>query len=147
MKRLTAFLACLGLAAVAGCAASPTEPFPSAPYTQTDLRIGTGPEVTAGMRARVYYSGWLYDPGRPDSKGGQFDSNVGQNAPLEFTVGVGQVIQGWEQGLPGMRVGGLRRLVIPPSLGYGAIRQGPIPPYSTLVFDVELVGLAQPEPE
>jgi FKBP-type peptidyl-prolyl cis-trans isomerase FkpA len=145
VKRLTVFVACLSLAVTAaGCGSSPTEPVSSPAYSQVDLRVGTGVEATNGLLARVYYTGWLYDPSRPDSKGLQFDSNVGTDQVFEFTVGIGQVIQGWDRGLAGMRVGGVRRLIIPPSQGYGPVRNGPIPPYATLVFDIELIGLVEP---
>jgi FKBP-type peptidyl-prolyl cis-trans isomerase FkpA len=144
VKRLTVLLASLALAATAGCGSSPTEPVSSPAYSQVDLRVGTGVEAANGLLARVYYTGWLYDPARPDSKGLQFDSNVGTDQVFEFTVGVGQVIEGWDRGLAGMRVGGIRRLIIPPSQGYGAVRNGPIPPYATLVFDIELIGLGEP---
>ena len=86
----------------------------------------------------VNYTGWLYDASKLDSKGLQFDSSIG-GQPFAFTLGAGQVIQGWDQGVPGMKVGGIRRLVIPPSLAYGAVRYGPIPPDATLVFDISLV--------
>ena len=86
----------------------------------------------------VNYTGWLYDPTKPDQKGLVFDTSIGQT-PFTFTLGAGQVIKGWDVGVPGMNVGGVRRLVIPPSLGYGASRSGPIPPNSTLVFEIELV--------
>jgi FKBP-type peptidyl-prolyl cis-trans isomerase FkpA len=88
----------------------------------------------------VNYTGWLYDPTRPESKGQQFDSSVGRQ-PFTFTVGTGQVIRGWDQGIPGMKVGGLRRLTIPPELGYGATGSvgGVVPPNATLVFDVDLL--------
>ena len=84
------------------------------------------------------YTGWLYDPTKPDNKGLQFETSIGRT-PFEFVLGQGQVIPGWDQGLLGLRVGGLRRLVIPPSLGYGAVRQGPIPPNAGLVFEIELL--------
>jgi FKBP-type peptidyl-prolyl cis-trans isomerase len=104
----------------------------SALYVQ-DLVVGTGTEATSGRSLRVTYTGWL-------ANGTKFDSNVGQTA-LPFTLGVGQVISGWDQGVAGMRVGGKRRLVIGSTLGYGASGYGPIPPNSTLVFDVELLGV------
>ena len=127
------------LAAAAGCGSSPTSPS-SAPFSKTDLRVGTGTDAAAGGAITVNYTGWLYDPSKTDGKGPQFDTSVG-GTPFSFTLGFGQVITGWDQGLPGMKVGGLRRLVIPPSLAYGAVRNGPIPPNATLVFDVELVSV------
>ncbi len=87
----------------------------------------------------VSYTGWLYDSSQPDQKGPVFDSAVGVDPPPNFRLGASQVIAGWEQGLPGMQVGGLRRLVIPPSLGYGAARHGAIPPNSTLVFEIQMI--------
>ncbi len=121
----------------AGCGSSITAPS-SAPYSQTELHIGSGTEATAGAVVTVNYTGWLYDRSKTDGKGIQFDTstNVG---PFSFTLGLGQVIAGWDQGVPGMKIGGIRRLVIPPSLAYGSARYGPIPPDATLVFDIELV--------
>jgi len=109
------------------------------PYSQIDLRVGTGTEATAGRTITVNYTGWLYAAGAADNKGTQFDSSVGR-APFSFVLGRGQVIAGWDQGVAGMRVGGQRRLVIPPSLAYGSAGSPPvIPPNATLVFDVELL--------
>jgi FKBP-type peptidyl-prolyl cis-trans isomerase FkpA len=103
-------------------------------YTQTDLVVGTGAVVNTGNRATVIYTGWLYDTSRPDGKGAQFDSNT-----ITFTVGAGQVIAGWDRGVPGMRVGGSRRLIIPPELAYGSRSpSAAIPPNATLVFDITL---------
>ena len=132
-------------AVVAGCgggSASPTSPSqPGAPFSSTDLEAGTGTEATAGRRATVNYTGWLYDPAQPESKGRQFDTSAG-GGPFTFTVGAGQVIRGWDQGVPGMKVGGRRRLIIPPELGYGAAGSGnTIPPNATLVFDIELLSV------
>ncbi len=98
-----------------------------------DLAEGSGEAVAAGQTAVVHYTGWLPD-------GTKFDSSRDRNEPLAFTVGVGRVIPGWEEGVTGMRVGGRRMLVIPPALGYGAQGAGTvIPPNATLVFDIELL--------
>ena len=129
-------IALIAVLAVAcgGDADTPTSPTPpAAPYSQTDLRVGTGTEAVTGRRVFVNYTGWLYDPAGPDGKGRAFDSLNGYNYILGTTV-----IAGWNQGIPGMRVGGLRRLVIPPNLAYGSSAVGPIPANSTLVFDIEL---------
>jgi len=87
----------------------------------------------------VSYTGWLYDPARPEQKGTQFDTNTS----FPFVLGTGGVIRGWDLGVVGMRVGGQRRLVIPPELGYGAAGagQGRIPPNASLVFDIELLSV------
>jgi FKBP-type peptidyl-prolyl cis-trans isomerase FkpA len=124
----------------AGCTSAPATPSVSAPYTQTDLRVGTGADAVTSSQVSVNYTGWLYDSTKADFKGLQFDTSVGKQV-FSFTLGTNQVIQGWEQGVPGMKVGGLRRLVIPPSLGYGATRSGAIPPNATLLFDIELVSI------
>ncbi len=106
---------------------------------KTELAPGTGAEITSGQTALVHYTGWLYDAAAPDNKGKQFDSSVG-GEPFEFPLGAGRVIAGWDQGVVGMKVGGKRRLVIPPVMGYGERGAGGvIPPNATLVFDVELV--------
>ena len=110
-------------------------------YTQTDLREGTGAMATSGQTATVNYTGWLYSETAPDNKGTKFDSSIGRG-PFEFKLGAGQVIRGWDQGVQGMKVGGQRRLVLPPEFGYGARGAGgTIPPNATLVFDVELLGV------
>ncbi len=121
----------------AGCGSEITAPS-SAPYSQTELHIGSGTEATVGTIVTVNYTGWLYDRTKTDNKGIQFDSSSNAG-PFAFALGLGQVIQGWDRGVPGMKIGGIRRLVIPPSLAYGAVRFGPIPPDATLVFDIELV--------
>jgi len=106
----------------------------------TDMSPGTGAKIQAGQTALVHYTGWLFDAGAPENKGAKFDSSVDRNEPFEFPVGAGMVIKGWDQGVAGMAVGGKRRLVIPPEMGYGARGAGGvIPPNATLVFDVELV--------
>ena len=132
-------LSLLGLLlTVAGCGSSPTSPSTSsAPYSQTDLVVGAGTQATVGSVATVSYTGWLYDSGGADGKGARFDSS----GSYQFVVGVGQVIRGWDQGVPGMRVGGQRRLVIPPDLAYGNRAVGVIPPNATLVFDIGLLNI------
>ena len=125
-------------AGVASCSDSPTAPSNYAPYSQTDLRVGTGGDAVSGRHLSVHYTGWFYGESRPDKKGPVFDSSAG-GEPFTFTLGVGQVIAGWDQGTLGMKIGGLRRLVVPPSLAYGSTRNGPIPPNATLVFEIELL--------
>ena len=125
----------LGLCA---CSDSPTDPTNNGQYSQLDLLQGTGTDAQAGKVISVHYTGWFFDESEPSRRGVQFDSSTG-GAPFSFTLGVGQVIAGWDQGLVGMRVGGIRRLVIPPSLAYGAIRNSSVPPNATLLFEVELV--------
>ena len=108
----------------------------------TDTTIGSGAEATSGQQISVHYTGWLYDPAAPENKGRKFDSSRDRGQPFEFTLGVGQVIGGWDQGFAGMKVGGSRTLVIPPELGYGARGAGGvIPPNATLLFEVELLGV------
>ena len=136
MRRLSILFASALLLA-GGCGSTITAPS-SAPYSQTELHIGSGTEATAGAVVTVNYTGWLYDTTKTDNKGIQFDSSA-NSGPFAFTLGLGQVIAGWDKGVPGMKVGGIRRLVIPPSLAYGSARYGPIPPDATLVFDIEVV--------
>jgi FKBP-type peptidyl-prolyl cis-trans isomerase FkpA len=105
-----------------------------------DVKQGSGTEATAGKVAVVQYTGWLYDPAKPDNKGAKFDSSRDRGQPFNFPLGGGQVIKGWDQGVVGMKIGGQRTLIIPPDLAYGARgASGVIPPNATLVFDVELV--------
>ena len=99
-----------------------------------DLEIGTGPEAKAGDRVSVHYRGTL-------ENGQMFDQSHGRG-PFQFGLGAGQVIKGWDEGVAGMRVGGKRRLTIPPAMGYGARGAGGvIPPNATLLFEVELLGI------
>jgi FKBP-type peptidyl-prolyl cis-trans isomerase FkpA len=132
----------LVVACSAGCNSSPASPSGSAPFSQVDLRLGAGEEAAVGRVVTVHYTGWLYNEAAPDNKGLQFDSSAGTPG-FTFTVGIGEVIAGWDQGIPGMRTGGARRLVVPPSLAYGASRNERIPPAATLVFDIELVSIDQ----
>jgi FKBP-type peptidyl-prolyl cis-trans isomerase FkpA len=107
-----------------------------------EIKPGTGEAVTAGKIAVVQYTGWLYEAAAKDNKGKQFDSSRTSGQPFRFPVGAGQVIKGWDQGVAGMKVGGSRRLIIPPDLAYGdAGAGGVIPPGATLVFDIDLVAI------
>jgi FKBP-type peptidyl-prolyl cis-trans isomerase len=101
-----------------------------------DIRVGNGDVAKEGSHVRVHYTGWL-------TTGKKFDSSVDAGKPFDFTIGNGEVIKGWEEGVAGMRVGGKRQLRIPPNLGYGAegTPGGPIPPSATLIFDVQLLGV------
>ena len=98
-----------------------------------DLALGDGDAAAAGQQVSVHYTGWLTD-------GSKFDSSVDRNQPFQFALGRGMVIRGWDEGVAGMKVGGRRKLTIPPQLGYGAQGAGGvIPPNATLVFEVELL--------
>jgi FKBP-type peptidyl-prolyl cis-trans isomerase len=101
-----------------------------------DIRVGNGDVAKEGSHVRVHYTGWL-------TTGKKFDSSVDAGKPFDFTIGNGEVIKGWEEGVAGMRVGGKRQLRIPPNLGYGAegTPGGPIPPNATLIFDIRLLGV------
>jgi FKBP-type peptidyl-prolyl cis-trans isomerase FkpA len=137
-RRWLAAAAVLLAVLVTACDDSPTAPAPA--FSQTDLRVGTGEAAATGDTLTVQYTGWLFDDSIPVQNGLQFDSIAG-GSPLLFVLGAGQVIAGWEQGLVGVQAGGVRRLVIPPALAYGSIRRGPIPPNSTLIFEVEVTGI------
>jgi peptidylprolyl isomerase len=103
-----------------------------------DVKPGTGPVPHAGQTVTVNYTGWLFVDGK---KGKKFDSSLDRGEPFSFTLGQGQVIKGWDEGLATMHVGGKRTLIIPPDLGYGARGAGgDIPPGATLMFDVDLLG-------
>jgi len=107
----------------------------------TDTKIGTGKEATTGATVYMHYSGWLYRPLAKNMHGKLFDSSIPRGEPLDFVLGAGRVIKGWDQGIQGMKVGGKRTLIIPSELAYGS-RPSPgsgIPPNSALIFDVELV--------
>jgi FKBP-type peptidyl-prolyl cis-trans isomerase FkpA len=104
-----------------------------------DTESGSGDAANAGHKVTVHYTGWLYEGG---VQGKKFDSSVDRSSPFVFTLGAGQVIGGWDEGVQGMLVGGKRTLIIPPALGYGARGAGGvIPPNATLKFDVELLAV------
>ncbi|KQQ47454.1 peptidylprolyl isomerase [Duganella sp. Leaf126] len=164
MKRSSVFAATLlalaSLSAQAQTPAAPAAPAetPSAPAAPvvvgsatpgpaaeslivTDTKIGTGREATSGSTVFMHYTGWLYRPLAKHMHGRQFDSSIPRGEPLDFVLGAGRVIKGWDQGIVGMKVGGKRTLIIPSELAYGsrAAPGGGIPPNSALIFDVELV--------
>jgi peptidylprolyl isomerase len=124
----------LGLAACGGSSNSPTGDS-GGTLQITDLVVGTGATAVTGDTATVHYVGTF-------TTGVKFDSSYDRGQPFTFRIGAGQVIRGWDEGVPGMKVGGKRRLVIPPSLAYGSQGQGPIPPNTTLVFEIDLLSLA-----
>lgn len=100
-----------------------------------ELTVGEGAEAKAGDNVTVHYTGWLTD-------GQKFDSSKDRNQPFQFSLGAGMVIRGWDEGVQGMKIGGVRKLTIPAQLGYGARGAGGvIPPNATLVFEVELLGV------
>jgi peptidylprolyl isomerase/FKBP-type peptidyl-prolyl cis-trans isomerase FkpA len=121
-----------------GASIQPTTPAPQPGATELkkeDTKVGTGAEAVTGSTVSVHYTGWLTD-------GTKFDSSKDRGQPFSFQIGSGQVIKGWDQGVTGMKVGGIRKLTIPPELGYGARGAGGvIPPNATLVFEVELLGV------
>ena len=126
---------------VSSCDSTPTSPIDQ-PFSITELKPGTGAIALNGDLLSVHYIGWLYDPIRLDNKGGVFDTSR-NGAPFVFTLGAEEVIPGWDLGLVGMSVGSIRRLIVPPNLAYGSERNGPLPPYSTLIFEIELLGIGQ----
>lgn len=126
------FAASVTASACGGDSSTPTAPSANVPFSTVDVRVGTGTQATTGSRVTVNYAGYLYSATAAENKGTRFDAGT-----LPFTVGTG-VIAGFSQGVVGMRVGGLRRVIIPPSLGYGSQANGSIPANSTLVFDIEL---------
>ncbi len=115
-------------------AANQPETSPATELISEDLTVGTGPAVVAGDTVSVHYTGTL-------TNGQKFDSSLDRGQPFEFSVGAGEVIKGWDQGLVGMQVGGKRKLTIPASLGYGSRSVGTIPANSTLIFEIELLAI------
>jgi FKBP-type peptidyl-prolyl cis-trans isomerase FkpA len=139
---LTVALSCCAVQAGAQETPVPEVP-PAEPLVITDLRVGIGNEALPGMICVVHYTGWLYDKQAKDHRGRQFDSSRERGQAFSFPLGGRHVIKGWDQGVVGMRVGGLRRLIIPPGLAYGDrnMGNGIIPPGSTLVFEIELLAV------
>lgn len=123
--------------------AEPVVPVAPTPQVEIiDRVVGKGKEASVGSRVLVHYTGWLHKPLAPKQRGKKFDSSLDRGDPLEFQLGAGMVIKGWEQGVQGMKVGGKRTLVIPSALAYGKRGAGGmIPPDADLIFDVELVNV------
>ena len=145
VRQLITVLALAMLTGVAsGCDDTPTQPSDQ-PFDVVDIRPGTGAIALSGNLLAVHYIGWLSDPLRIEQKGGVFDTSR-NGSPFVFTLGAEEVIPGWDVGLVGMSVGGIRRLVIPPRLAYGAPRNGPLPPYANLIFEIELLAIAEDIP-
>ena len=138
MKRFFLLVLSLGMASFGACGGG--APAPPSAFSQIELAPGSGTQAGAGARVTVKYTGWVYDSSKPDNKGKKFDS-TDEHEPITFTLGNHEVIEGWDRGLNGLRVGGKRRLIIPPAMGYGpnGTPDGSIPPNAGLVFDVELV--------
>ncbi len=109
-----------------------------------DTKVGNGDEAVIGKTVNVHYAGWVYDENAPDKKGKKFDSSYDRKEHFSFLLGAGRVIKGWDKGVLGMKVGGQRTLIIPPSMAYGERGAGNvIPPNATLLFEVELMGLKE----
>ena len=132
----SAFLAPLAAVAMAAASAAAPVTLPGGTKIE-DLKIGDGAVAQSGQAVTVHYTGWLYLDGM---RGKKFDSSRG-GRPFTFTLGAGEVIPGWDAGVAGMKIGGQRTLILPPSAGYGAQGDDTIPPNSWLIFDVELVGV------
>jgi FKBP-type peptidyl-prolyl cis-trans isomerase len=143
MKLLSvAVLLALTLAACGGDSDTPTAPSDNVPYSTVDLRVGTGAEAVTGRTIAVEYTLWLYSAGAADNKGTRLQSSLDPGGqPFVLRAGGTDAIPGFSQAVVGMRVGGLRRAVIPPSLGYGAQAQNGIPANSTLIFEIELLAI------
>ena len=136
--------------AVCACASVPSKPplnrsaagnfsTPVAELQFIDVDLGAGAEAHPGMFVVVSYTGWLYDPFAPSYRGAKFDSSLDRNAAFGFFLDTGKVIRGWDEGVPGMKIGGKRTLAVPPGMAYGASGSSVIPPNATLLFDIELL--------
>lgn len=134
------------LALLAACTPAPQALPPSDPISQfqaIDQQPGSGAIAQPGQKVSVHYTGWLFDADALQQRGPKFDSSVDRGQPFSFTVGAGQVIKGWDEGVAGMQVGATRTLMIPPEYGYGERRVGPLPANASLVFEVQLLGIEQ----
>ena len=152
MKKIVASAAIVLASATACAQTGTTPPAAAAPaaapavvteLVKKDIVEGTGKTAETGKAVLVHYTGWLYDPAAPGMKGAKFDSSEGRSTPFGFVIGARRVIKGWDEGVPGMKEGGKRTLIIPPALAYGekGAGGGKIPPNATLLFEVELIKL------
>jgi FKBP-type peptidyl-prolyl cis-trans isomerase FkpA len=151
MKLINFFLASVCVLSLGACKAESTTPKTSTKENSTmtakitdlqkiDTQVGTGREAEPGFNVTVHYTGWIYDASADGHKGKKFDSSLDRKQPFVFFLGGGQVIQGWDEGFAGMKIGGKRTLVIPSEMGYGVRGAGgAIPPNADLIFDVELL--------
>jgi FKBP-type peptidyl-prolyl cis-trans isomerase FkpA len=115
---------------------------PQGGLVKIDTVVGTGAEATVGSKVYMHYTGWLFKPMAVKQHGRKFDSSLDRGEPLDFVLGIGRVIKGWDQGIVGMKVGGKRTLIIPNNLAYGSRGAGDIiKPGDDLIFDVELVNV------
>src|SRR5512141_2421803 len=136
MRTFNLFIIALLIAVIAGACRKKANMTANG-VTWEVIKEGTGASPVPGDAVKVHYTGWL-------ENGTKFDSSVDRNQPFDFIIGVGQVVPGWDEGVMTMRVGGKRKLVIPPQLGYGASGAGgAIPPNATLIFEVELLDVAR----
>ncbi len=144
LSKAAGFFALGWFAATPSLAASKGD-LPALPLSELykiDSVVGDGVTAKKGASVTVHYSGWLYDPSKPQGRGAKFDSSKDRGQTFQFGLGRGMVIQGWDQGVEGMKVGGNRTLIIPPDLGYGSRGAGGvIPPNAALLFDVELINV------
>lgn len=140
---IAAFAALMTLSACGGGgdATPPVSTVQPTALTKTDTVVGTGAAAAVGNTITVNYSGYLYDANKADFKGTQFDGTTVAQGPATFVLASGSLIDGWVQGVPGMKVGGKRTIIFPASLGYGTSGFGKIPPNAGLVFDIELVAV------
>lgn len=148
MRRVASLVLALSMFSVAcgggapAASSGPPQAVDVAALKKDDKAPGSGAEARPGMMVSVHYTGWLYDPNAPETRGRKFDSSKDRGEPFEFQLGKGDVIAGWDEGVAGMKVGGTRVLTIPSAMGYGARGAGAdIPPNAGLVFEVELLGV------
>ncbi len=142
---IAALLALVALSCFSDVISAQTTPADNAPpktMQSVERKDGQGPAVAKGDPVAVHYTGYLWSATAPDNKGDKFDSSIDRGVPFGFIVGFGRVIDGWDEGLIGMKAGGQRTLVIPPEKAYGEKGSGAkIPPNATLVFDIELMSI------